>query len=96
MKKIILVMLALPMIAFAHGNTVDATMGAVTEVLKQFKANESADVQKNFRGIKAWPNQDEILAKVYVLGQDNKEIPLSYNCKMDHSGGHDAIVCQKQ
>ncbi len=95
MKKVIFMVVALPMFAMAHGNPVEATSGAVVEVLKQFNASETKETKSNFRGIKAWPSGAEIVAKVYV-NQDNKEVALSYSCTMDHSGGHDALVCKKQ
>lgn len=87
--------LALPTLAFAHGNTIDATNDSVVEVLKIFKATESDATKAAFRGIKAWPKDDSILAKVYFISGQN-EISLNYMCMMEHSGGNDKMTCHKQ
>lgn len=87
--------LALPTLAFAHGNTIDATNDSVVEILKIFKATESDTIKAAFRGIKAWPKDDSILAKVYFMSGQN-ENSLNYMCMMEHSGGTDKMTCHKQ
>lgn len=88
-------MICLPMLALAHGSPIEATDAAAHQVLTLFQG-ESEQVKSNFRGIKAWPVGADIMAKVYVNGQDNKEVSLNYACVMKHSGGNDAIVCEKK
>lgn len=95
MKSLVFVLGLLPNVVLAHGSVIDVASGATVEVLAQFKANESAEVKKSFRGVKVWPSGDKMLAKVY-LDQNGSESALNYSCMMDHSSGRDQIVCQKQ
>ncbi len=91
----VLLTLALPCLAFAHGNTIDATNDSVIEVLKIFKTSESEATQTAFKGIKAWPSGEHILAKVYFQS-GQVETSLNYMCMMQHTGGTDKMACSKQ
>ncbi len=90
-----LLALALPSLAFAHGNTIDATNDSVIEVLKVFKASESEATKAAFKGVKAWPSGEHILAKVYFQS-DQVETSLNYMCMMEHTGDADKMACSKQ
>lgn len=95
MKKVILSLVVLPVMVWAHGSKVEATSEAVKETLALFEKSESEQTKSNFAGIKAWPSGAAITAKVYV-NENNKEVTLSYSCVMEHSNGNDRVVCKKQ
>ncbi|MDZ4663179.1 MAG: hypothetical protein SGJ18_16330 [Pseudomonadota bacterium] len=96
-KKFIALLLtsAFPLLAFGHGSTIDAVNDSVVAVLKTFKETETDAIKATFRGIKAWPKDEMIMAKIYLLeGQVEKS--LNYMCMMDHTGENDKMACQKQ
>ncbi|MDZ4660122.1 MAG: hypothetical protein SGJ18_00750 [Pseudomonadota bacterium] len=84
-----------PVVAFGHGNTIDATNDSVVQALKVFKETESDQTKTNFTGLKAWPNGDMIMVKVYVT-TSGTESSVNYMCMMDHQGGSEKINCTKQ
>lgn len=92
MKKVILAVICLPVLALAHGSPIEATEAAALKALALFKG-ESEQVKANFHGIKAWPSGADIFVKVY-LSKDNKDA-LNYSCVMNHASGHDEIECKK-
>jgi len=94
MKKLIISAIIAfgPTFALAHGDVLDVVQESVAASFSLFSKDEPAAIKKAFTGVKAWPSGSKVMVKVYLKDMD----AMSYSCEMDHSGGNDEVVCQKE
>lgn len=83
MNKILFVLMAaLPVTAFAHGNKVAMTGAGVDEALKAFQKDQPDQIAK-FTGVKGWLAADKIMTKIYLSGTPAEVV---YTCTMMEMG----------
>ena len=96
MKRLTALVMMLPSLTFAHGTVLEAVRDGSVAAINTFKANETKEVQKTFKGIKSWSTGDVINVKLY-LDQAGKEVSVLYVCQMQHgNSGKEEITCAKQ
>jgi hypothetical protein len=94
MNKILIVLLAaLPLSAFAHGDKIEMTVAGVNEAVKSFKKDLPDQIAK-FTGVKGWLAADKMMAKIYLSGTPTD---VTYTCTMMEMGPgkDDMITCVK-
>ena len=88
----ILTLTALPVVAFAHGTSIDATRDATVAAIEQFKLDEEHAVHI-FTGVRAAPSGAKIKVQITVNTSAKK---VDYTCSMDHSDPqNEKMVCAK-
>ena len=94
MKKVSLVVILLsafvPVTSFAHGTAISMTAEAMTQVGELFEANDAKSLPL-YTGMKGWPDQNNILVKVYL----SNNTTMQYSCTMQDQGGQHVITCVK-
>ena len=88
MKNFLVAMLVvLPTLAFAHGNNLAMTADSLTMTAEMFE-KEFPTPLKTYSGVKAWPDSNMILVKIYYEGNTKF---VQYHCHMKD----DKLECAK-
>mgnify|MGYP001592613997 CR=1 FL=1 len=89
---IAMMIVAIPVVAFAHGSKVGSTGHAIETALKKFEQEETHAVVDGFLGVKGWLDQDKVQVKIYL---PNNAV-IQYTCFEHEMNGSEMTMCTKQ
>lgn len=92
MKKLFILSIMFPLLAFAHGSKVEMVEAATSVALKKFSEEETKATVDAFNAVKSWVSGNQIKVKAYYNSNANT---VDYVCEMMHHDGEEMMMCSK-